>query len=116
MSHNDCIFCKIIEGKIPSSKVFENENVLAFKDLHPQASKHFLFVHKSHTPNINEMVLANSSHIGEVFSAIQQFSSQEKLDQSGFRIVTNLGPDAGQTVFHTHFHLLGGEPLKGFGR
>ena len=116
MNHPDCIFCKILEGKIPSTKVFENDKVYAFKDLHPQATKHYLFVHKSHTRDINDLILTDRNQVADIFSAIQQVTVNEKLDQSGFRVVTNMGSHGGQTVFHTHFHLLGGEPLRGFGR
>ncbi len=112
---SDCIFCKIYEGKIPSTKVFEDKNVIGFKDLHPLAAKHYLFIHKNHTSNINEM--AQSPHdIADVFHAIKEFTQKEGLDQKGFRVVTNLGPDAGQTVFHTHFHILSGEKLGSFGK
>ncbi len=111
---DNCIFCKIVKGDIPSKKVFENENVYAFQDLHPQARIHILFVHKIHTSHINQMS-EDVKSIGEVFKAIADYTHQEKLDLDGFRVVTNLGPNAGQTVFHTHFHLLAGEKLGRFG-
>lgn len=111
----DCLFCKIISGAIPSKKVFENEHVFAFQDIHPQANVHLLFLHKNHTSNVNEMA-QDPQQIGEVFRAISEYTSKLPLAQSGFRVVTNLGPDAGQTVFHTHFHVVGGEPLGHFGR
>ncbi len=110
---NDCIFCKIIEGTIPSTKVFESDRVIAFKDLRPQASRHYLFVHRSHSRDVNAM---DPKHIGEVYTAIREFTQKDGIDQKGFRVVTNLGSDAGQTVFHTHFHVLGGEPLGLFGK
>jgi histidine triad (HIT) family protein len=112
---NDCIFCKIVEGAIPSTKVFENNSVIAFADLRPQAKKHYLFIHRTHSTNINTMVTADPEQVKEIFLAIQEFSSKQGLEEKGFRVVTNLGPHAGQTVFHTHFHLLSGEPLGGFG-
>lgn len=112
---DNCLFCKIIKGEIPSKKVFENDNVFAFEDIHPQAKIHLLFLHKGHTTNINEMS-KDSSAIAEVFSAIADFTQDKELSHEGFRVVTNLGKHAGQTVFHTHFHLLGGEPLGHFGR
>lgn len=113
---DNCLFCKILEGKIPSTKVFENDKVLGFKDIQPLAKTHYLFVHKDHTKNINEISDEASSQYAEIFSAIAEISRKEGLDQSGFRVVSNVGAHAGQTVFHTHFHLLGGEPLGGFGR
>jgi histidine triad (HIT) family protein len=112
---NDCIFCKIASGKIPSSSVFENEQVLGFKDLHPQAPIHLLFIHKKHTNNINELVLNDPDQLNDLFNAITIYTQEAELEQKGFRIVTNLGAHAGQTVFHTHLHVLGGAPLGGFG-
>lgn len=111
---SDCIFCKIVAGSIPSTKVFENDQVIAFNDLRPQAAKHVLFIHKKHTRDVNDMS-QDSSQIADVFHAIKEFTVKDKLDQKGFRVVTNLGEHAGQTVFHTHFHVLGGEPLGHFG-
>jgi histidine triad (HIT) family protein len=108
---NECLFCKIINGTIPAEKVFENSKVIGFKDLYPQAKEHYLFIHKTHTTNIND---TEGVMVAEIFSAIKEFTSQQ-LEKTGFRVVTNLGTDAGQTVFHTHFHVLGGETLRGFG-
>ncbi|HXH74294.1 MAG TPA: HIT domain-containing protein [Bacteriovoracaceae bacterium] len=116
MNHPDCIFCKIVEGTIPSTRVFENESVMAFVDLMPHASKHYLFIHKNHTTDINDMMENDPDQVKSVFKAIADYSKQSGLDQKGFRVVTNLGPHAGQTVFHTHFHLVGGEQLGRFGR
>lgn len=111
-----CIFCKIIQGDIPAKKVFESESVIGFVDLHPLANKHFLFIHKNHTKDVNEMVGTDPNQVGEIFKSITAFTQKEKMDQEGFRVVTNLGSHAGQSVFHTHFHLLGGETLGRFGR
>jgi histidine triad (HIT) family protein len=113
---SDCIFCKIVEGSIPSTKIYENDKVIAFEDLRPHAKRHCLFIHRKHSHDINDMMDSDPDQVKELFMAMKEFSKQEKLDQTGFRIVTNLGPHAGQTVFHTHFHLLSGEPLGGFGR
>ena len=111
----DCLFCKILKNEIPSEKVFENENVYAFKDIYPQAKEHYLFIHKAHTSNINDMADHQTEHVGDIFRAISIFTKEQNLVENGFRVVTNCGPDAGQTVFHTHFHVLGGGPLAGFG-
>lgn len=111
----DCIFCKIIEGTIPSTKVFENENVVGFVDLHPQAKIHLLFLHKTHTTDVTEMS-ANPMSIGQVFQGIAEYAKSKGLDQAGYRVVTNNGREAGQSVFHTHFHVVGGEHLGRFGR
>lgn len=112
---NDCIFCKIVEGKIPSTKIFENEKVIGFKDLRPQAAIHQLFIHKEHTKDVNDLSKNDPSQLADLFEGMRLYSEKEGLTQDGFRVVTNLGPHAGQTVFHTHFHLLGGEPLGHFG-
>jgi histidine triad (HIT) family protein len=116
MPHPDCIFCKIVEGKIPSTKVFENDKVIAFKDLHPLALKHFLFIHREHTRDIVDLMESDPEQIKDVYAAISGFAKNEGLTSSGMRVVTNLGAHGGQTVFHTHFHLLGGETLGRFGR
>lgn len=111
----DCLFCKIHKGEIPSTRVYEDENVIAFRDLYPQAKEHILFIHKRHTKNVNELVATDPAELSDVFLAIKKYTEDSKLTETGFRVVTNFGPDAGQTVFHTHFHLLGGQKLKGFG-
>ncbi|MCF8058758.1 MAG: HIT domain-containing protein [Bacteriovoracaceae bacterium] len=106
----------MIKGEIPVDKVFENESVLGFRDIHPQAKDHFLFISKLHTENINHLTDTHTEQLGEVFSAIKLFSENNDLAGDGFRVVTNMGKNGGQTVFHTHFHVLGGEPLGRFGR
>jgi histidine triad (HIT) family protein len=111
---SDCIFCKIIEGSIPATKVFENDQVVAFRDLQPHAKIHLLFIHKTHTTNVNELA-ADPTQLADIFSAIAEYTQKEGLAQSGFRVVVNQGAHGGQTVFHTHFHVLGGEQLRGFG-
>jgi histidine triad (HIT) family protein len=111
---DNCLFCKILKEKIPAAKVFENERVLAFKDIHPQAKIHYLFIHKKHSKDILEMS-QDSKQLEEVFEAIHHVAKKERLDSAGFRLVNNCGALAGQTVFHTHFHLLSGEPLGSFG-
>lgn len=114
MSDN-CLFCKIAKGEINSQKIFENENVFGFVDIHPQAKTHLIFIHKKHTANINEMSL-DATALAQTFAAIAEYTKGNELSTDGYRIVTNLGPHAGQTVFHTHFHVVGGEPLGHFGR
>ena len=109
---SDCLFCKIVQGDIPSEKVFENDKVLAFKDINPMAKDHFLFINKTHSKNINEM---GPHEMSEIFIAIKEFTQSADLEGSGFRVVTNINAHGGQTVFHTHFHILGGEQLGSFG-
>ncbi|HXH32446.1 MAG TPA: HIT domain-containing protein [Bacteriovoracaceae bacterium] len=111
----DCIFCNIVAGKIPSQKIFENDSVIGFKDLRPQASLHHLFIHKKHSKDVAELMKHDPSQVSDLFTAMTSYSENEGLNVKGYRIVTNLGSLAGQTVFHTHFHLLSGEPLSGFG-
>lgn len=110
----DCLFCKMVEGKIPATKVFENDHVIGIVDIYPQAKTHLLFIHKTHTKDINEMS-QNPVSIGQVYQAITEYTKAQGLDQNGFRVVTNLGKHAGQTVFHTHFHVVAGEQLGRFG-
>jgi histidine triad (HIT) family protein len=102
----------MIGGEIPCEKVFENKDVLGFKDIYPQAKEHYLFINKVHAVNINESELENTS---QVFSAIKEFTTANLLEKNGFRVVTNLGANGCQSVFHTHFHVLGGEKLGSFG-
>jgi histidine triad (HIT) family protein len=110
-----CLFCNIGNGLIPSQKVFENQHVFGFVDIHPQAKTHLLFVHKKHTANINEMS-GDPETLVQVFQAIAEYTKGNDLSKNGYRVLTNQGTDAGQTVFHTHFHILGGEALGHFGR
>lgn len=113
---SDCLFCKILAGEIPSNKVYEDEKVYAFVDIAPMAKNHLLFVHKEHTSDVNEMVTTNPDQLADVYRAIAKFTRDGGHDKSGFRVVTNVGPDAGQTVFHAHFHVLFGEKLGTFGK
>ena len=106
----DCIFCKIVDGSIPSKKVYEDENVLAFADISPQAAVHILVIPKKHIESAAAVTPENSILISKCFEAIAKIAEQEKLD-NGFRVITNSGRDGAQTVFHIHFHILGGELL-----
>lgn len=107
---SDCIFCKIIAGEIPSNKIYEDEKVIAFRDIHPQAPVHFLVVPKEHIVSAAEITTENSSIISYCFEVIALLAKQEKLDD-GFRVINNCGENAGQTVPHIHFHVLAGRPL-----
>lgn len=111
----DCLFCKIIAGEIPSNKIYEDDNVYAFEDINPMAKIHWLFIHKKHTKNINEIVDTDPEQFQHIYQAINKVSQEKGLVEPGFRVVTNLGENAGQTVFHTHFHVLSGERLGKFG-
>jgi len=107
----DCIFCKIAAGEIPSNKVYEDDKCLAFYDLNPMAKVHVLIIPKEHIGSAAEVTAENSVLIGHIFSIIPSIA--EKLDLGdGFRVVTNCGKHAGQSVGHLHFHILGGEQLS----
>ena len=102
----DCIFCKIIKGEIPSTKIYEDENVLAFKDINPAAPIHILVVPKQHIENVLEINEENKEIASNIFLAINKIAKQLGIDQNGFRVITNCGKDAGQEVMHLHFHCL----------
>lgn len=104
----DCLFCKIINGEIPSDKVYENDKVYAFRDIAPQAPIHVVIVPKTHIASANDITADNSSLVADIYEAIPEIAKALGLSKSGYRIVNNCGKDAGQTVFHIHFHLLGG--------
>lgn len=112
----DCIFCKIIAGDIPSPRVFENAKVIAIRDIHPQAPHHFLLMPKRHVASLEEAFHDEASGrdvVADLFSAAAELAKREGLSPEGFRSVINTGLFGGQTVFHLHLHLLGGEKMKG---
>jgi histidine triad (HIT) family protein len=106
----NCLFCKIIAGDIPSTKVYEDETVLAFRDIAPQAPTHILVIPKAHIASVAELTAENSAVVAHIFEVIAQIARSEGLDQ-GYRVVSNCGEHAGQTVHHLHFHILGGKQL-----
>lgn len=106
----DCLFCKIAAGQIPSTKVYEDESILAFRDIAPQAPTHILVIPKCHIASVAEITTENAPLIAHIFAVIPQIARQEGLE-TGYRIVSNCGKDAGQTVNHLHFHILGGKEL-----
>ncbi len=106
-----CLFCMIVNGEIPSTKVYEDETVLAFRDINPQAPTHILVIPKTHIASVADVNPENSAVISHIFEVIAQVAHKEGLD-SGYRVVSNCGPDAGQTVNHLHFHILGGKELS----
>jgi len=107
---SNCIFCKIIAGEIPSSKVYEDENVYAFRDISPQAPVHVLVVPKEHMDSLAEIDGENSAAAAKCLEAISKIATTEGLS-NGFRVISNIGSDGGQTVKHLHFHVLGGRKL-----
>ena len=106
----DCIFCKIIAGEIPSECVYKDDFVYAFRDIHPQAPVHILIVPKEHIATAADLNATNSLQVAKCFEAVAKIAKSEGLDK-GFRVITNSGTEGGQTVFHLHFHLLGGRSL-----
>ena len=107
---SDCLFCKIIAGSIPSTKVYEDETVFAFRDIAPQAPTHILVIPKAHMASVNDITTENSAVVSHIFEVIPQIAKAEGLD-GGYRVVSNCGADAGQTVQHLHFHILGGKAM-----
>ncbi len=107
---SDCLFCKIVAGEIPSAKVYEDDSVYAFRDIAPQAPTHILVIPKVHIGSVAEITAANSSVVAHIFEVIAEIAKTEGLE-NGYRVVSNCGADAGQTVHHLHFHILGGKPL-----
>ena len=108
---NDCLFCAIIAGEIPGAKVFEDELCYAFRDINPQAPTHVLVVPKEHIASMNEVSALNSALVAHIFEVIPQIAAAEGLS-GGYRVVSNCGDNAGQTVHHLHFHILGGKRLE----
>ena len=106
-----CIFCKIAAGEIPSTKVYEDERILAFRDIAPMAPKHILVIPKEHIPSVDGITEENCSVVAHIFTTIPKIAAAEGLT-NGYRVVSNCGPDAGQTVPHLHFHILGGKELS----
>ena len=104
----NCIFCKIIDKKIPSKIVYEDELVIAFEDVNPQAPVHMLVVPKRHIREIHDMTESDKDLIGHLFFAATKIAADKKLDAKGYRMVINNGAGAGQTVFHIHLHILSG--------
>ncbi len=108
----DCLFCKIIGGEIPSTKVYEDEYVYAFRDIEPQAPEHIIIVPKEHMASANDITAENSAVIGKIFEAAAKIATDLGFAEKGYRIVNNCGEDGGQTVGHIHFHLLAGRNLQ----
>lgn len=107
----DCIFCKIIQKEIPANIVYEDEEVLAFRDIQPAAPVHILVIPKRHIASLVDLNPGEEAIIAKIYQVIQQIAKQEKIADKGFRVIVNCGEDGGQEVPHLHFHLLGGKKL-----
>lgn len=109
----DCLFCKIIAGEIPSTPVLDRPGVYAFRDIAPAAPSHVLVVPKTHVSDVRAVTVAHGEILAEMIEAANAVADAEGVADSGYRLIFNVGPDAGQTVFHLHLHLVGGKPLGG---
>ena len=105
----DCLFCKIVKGEVPSEKIYEDENVYAFKDIHPVAPVHILVIPKKHYTTLLD--IEDTKIIGDIYSAINKIAKQEGIAEEGFRVIVNCGENGGQVVMHVHFHLIAGKKL-----
>lgn len=107
----DCLFCKIIGKTIPAKIVYEDEQTLAFEDINPQAPVHILVIPKKHIPTIIDLEEDDNNRLGHIFKVANKIAKDKGIADRGFRLVTNCNPESGQTVYHIHFHLLGGRPM-----
>lgn len=107
----DCLFCKIINKEIPSEIVYEDEEIMAFKDINPVAPVHILIVPKKHLDSIKDMTKEDEALIGRIHSVINKIAEEQGVSEQGYRVVTNSGKDSGQEVMHLHFHLIAGKEL-----
>ncbi|MHB0939555.1 MAG: histidine triad nucleotide-binding protein [Armatimonadota bacterium] len=107
----DCLFCKIANQQIPVPLVYQDDELAAFRDINPAAPVHILIVPRRHIPGVPALTDADAGMVGKIFRVAAELARQEGIAESGFRVVVNSGPDAGQSVQHIHFHLLGGRPL-----
>lgn len=107
----NCIFCKIIKGEIPSSKVYEDEEILAFNDINPAAPIHVLVIPKKHITSLADMEDGDEKIVGKIYKVINQIAEKQSFKENGYRVIVNCGKDGGQEVGHLHFHLLAGKQL-----
>ena len=108
---DNCLFCKIIKGEIPSEKVYEDDEVLAFKDIHPVAPVHILVIPKKHIDSIAMLEKQDEPLVGRIYTVINKIAEEQGVKEDGFRVIVNCGRDGGQEVMHLHFHLLAGAKL-----
>lgn len=107
----ECIFCKIVSKEIPSAIVYEDDSVMAFNDINPEAPIHVLIVPKKHIPSLQDFDPEDSIYLVGIHMAAKKIAERLKINKSGYRLINNCGTDAGQTVFHLHYHLVGGRKL-----
>ena len=108
----NCIFCKIISGEIPGEKVYTDDQVTAFRDIHPVAPTHILIIPNQHIPSVNDLSEVDEVLAGHMLVVANKLAAQEGLTENGYRLIVNTGPHAGQVVFHLHLHLMGGQKIR----
>lgn len=111
MAHDDCLFCRIANGEIPSTKLYEDDDLIVFEDINPQAPTHFLVVPRKHIPTLNDLEQVDEVLVGKMHRVAARLMQERELADRGWRAVTNCNEEAGQTVFHLHLHVLGGRSL-----
>lgn len=109
---DNCIFCKIISGEIPSQKLHQDEQVTAFRDLHPVAPTHVLIVPNQHIASVNEVAPEDEAMLGHLYMVAKQLAEKEGIQEHGYRLIVNTGAHAGQEIYHLHMHLIGGQRLR----
>jgi len=110
-TNNDCVFCKIIADELPSQKLYQDQSITAFRDINPVATTHVLVVPNKHIPSTNELAAEDEKLVGRLFTIARQLAEEEGVEDTGYRLIINTGPDAGQEVFHLHLHLIGGRSM-----
>jgi histidine triad (HIT) family protein len=108
----DCLFCKIVNDEVKASLVYRDEQVTAFRDIHPVAPIHILIIPNKHIESVNQLQAEDEPLIGHMFMVGREIATQENIHQGGYRIIVNTGPHGGQTVFHMHLHLIGGQRMR----
>jgi len=109
---SDCLFCKMVSGEIQPDVVFEDDDVLAFRDVNPQAPVHVLVIPKTHIATTNDLTTEQAGLVGKMILAARQIAADEGVAEPGYRMVMNCNPEAGQSVYHIHLHMLGGRPMN----
>jgi histidine triad (HIT) family protein len=109
---DDCIFCKIIKGEAPATILYQDEQIIAFRDIHPVAPTHLLIVPVKHIASVNDVLPEDEPVMGRLFTVAKQLAAQEGITESGYRLIVNTGAHGGQVVFHLHMHLMGGQRMR----
>ncbi len=112
MSDSTCLFCRISDGEIPAEIVRSTPDVVAFRDINPQAPTHILIIPRKHIPSVSDLAPEDAGIMGKLFLMARELAEEEEIREGGYRMVVNVGADAGQTVFHIHLHLLGGRSME----